>query len=302
MPPRMPRRRFLAITAGAAALAGQPAAASTHRWRGVALGAPASITLDHPEAARLVEAARTEIARLEAIFSLHRPDAALVRLNAAGRMAGPPVELVDLLGLCGAIHAATDGAFDPTIQPLWTLHAESWARGGPPGAQALEACRARIGWRHVRVAPGEIAFARRGMALSLNGIAQGYIADRVATLLAAEGLTEALIETGEIRALGGRPAGGPWRVGLPGDGAIGLRSAAIATSAPLGTVFDPAGRVGHILDPRTGRPGGTWGSVSVIAPRAAVADALSTAFCLMDREAIDRVLAGQDGVSLAALT
>jgi thiamine biosynthesis lipoprotein len=299
----MRRRRFLAITAGAAALAAAlPGTAAPYRWRGIALGAPSSITLDHPEAPRLVAAARAEIARLERIFSLYRTDSALMRLNAAGRLAEPPPELLELLGLCAAIHAATEGMFDPTIQPLWALFATRYAHGAAPDAASIAVARSRVGWKDVRYSTAEVGFARRGMALSLNGIAQGYIGDRISDLLAAEGLTDALIDTGEVRALGGRPDGTPWRVGLAGaPSPMPLRDRALATSAPLGTVFDVAGRIGHVFDPRTGRPGGLWESVTVTAPRAAVADALSTAFCLMDRSMIARALSARPDAQLAAL-
>jgi thiamine biosynthesis lipoprotein len=299
----MHRRRFLAIAAGAAAVAAaRPTDAHPYRWRGIALGADASITLDHPEAPRLVADALAEIARLEAIFSLYRTDSALMRLNAAGHLVGPPQELLELLSLCAAMHAATDGMFDPSIQPLWALFAESYAQGAAPDSESIAEARTRIGWLDVHYSAAEVVFAREGMALSLNGVAQGYICDRVAALLAAEGLTDALIDTGEIRAIGDRPEGGPWRVGLVDSPTVlPLRDRAVATSEPLGTVFDDAGRVGHIFDPRTGRPGGLWQRATVTAPHAAVADALSTAFCLMDRNMIARALAAHPGAQLAAL-
>lgn len=302
--PGMNRRRFLSIAAGGAAVAAiRPAAATPHHWRGIALGADASITLDHPEAPRLVAEARAEIARLEAIFSLYRADSALMRLNSAGRLAEPPPELLELLGLCAAMHAATEGMFDPTIQPLWTLFAERYANGTIPDAASIAAARARVGWRDVRFSTAEVGFAREGMALSLNGIAQGYICDRVVALFGAEGLNDALVDTGEIRALGNRPEGGPWRVGLVNaPEVLPLRDRAVATSAPLATVFDAAGQVGHIFDIRTGRPGGVCESVTVTAPHAAVADALSTAFCLMDKAMIARTLAVRPDAQLAALT
>ena len=107
------------------------------------------------------------------------------------------------------------------------------------------------------------------------------MADRVAALLEAEGLSDILIDTGELRALGGQPGGGVWPVRLAQGGEVGLRERALATSAPLGTTFDPEGRCGHILDPRTGQPEpSAWRAVSVTAPQAALADALSTALCL----------------------
>lgn len=310
--PAIDRRRFLSVSAGIAATAALPkawAAAPLHQWRGVALGADASITLAHPDAERLVDRALAEIRRLEGVFSLYRADSALTRLNAAGHLAAPPFELLECLALCGRVHAASGGLFDPTIQPLWRLYAERHAAGGVPDAAALADTLARVGWDGVAFDSGAIRFRRPGMALSLNGVAQGAIADRVAALLAAEGLTDILVNTGEFRALGGDPRGGAWPVRLAEEGrllpdAVPLRDRALASSAPRGTSFDGAGRVGHILDPRTGRPtAAPWRLVSVTAPAAGLADAVSTALCLIDdRAAIDRVLAAFPGARLAYLS
>jgi thiamine biosynthesis lipoprotein len=280
--PAISRRRFIAISAALLAARGAQAVPA-RRWTGVALGARASIMLDHPEADRLVATARDEIARLEAIFSLYRADSSLSRLNHDGALDAPPLELVECLGIAGAVHAATQGAFDPTVQPLWSAYAQAYAAGRAPDGAALAAARARVGWHLVEVTPGRIGFARPGMAITLNGIAQGYIADRVTRILEAEGLTDILVDTGELRATGGMPGGGDWPVLLPVGRRTGLRDRALATSAPLGTVFDAAGRVGHILDPRTGHPAHASGSsVTITAPTAALADALSTALCLLD--------------------
>lgn len=293
------RRRFLTISAaaGATLLTGLPTrAASLHRWQGAALGARASILIDHPEAARITAACRNEIGRLEDIFSLYRTGSALSRLNAQGHLASPPPELLECLSLASAVHAATGGLFDPTIQPLWALYAEQHANGRAPRPEAVQEALTRVGWSGVEVAAEGIRLARPGMALSLNGIAQGYIADRVAALLRAEGLTDILIDTGEHRALGGHPNGGAWQVELE-DGmaarrpVVGLRDRALASSAPKGTVFDAAGTAGHILHPRTGVPATVrWRLLTVSAPGAALADALSTAFCLMTEQEMEVAL------------
>lgn len=300
------RRRMIAITAGAGlATALGPRARAVaptvplHRWTGIALGASASITIAHDDAPRLVALAQAEIERLEAIFSLYRTDSALSRLNAAGHLAAPPFEMLELLSLCDTLHGLTGAAFDPTIQPLWALYARRHAEGASPTAAEIEATRQLIGWGLVDVAPDAVVLKKPGAALSLNGIAQGYIADRVADLLRGQGVSDVLVDMGEIVALGHRPDGRPWNVGLADvadpERATSFRrlsNSAIATSAPLGTVFDRAGAVGHILDPRTGRPGGKWRQVSVIAPQAARADGLSTAFCLMEEVDIQRASAG----------
>ena len=131
---------------------------------------------------------------------------------------------------------------------------------------------------------GRIALAP-GMALTLNGIAQGYIADRVAALLEAEGLGDILIDTGEFRALGGDPRGGDWPVKLGQGGQVNLRSRALATSSPLHHLRcrGPSGPYPRSPDRQAAVP--VWRAVSISAPSAALADALSTAACLMEVKA-----------------
>lgn len=307
------RRRFVAISAAAIGVAAAglsfPAVANPPlaRWHGVALGAEASITLRHPQADRIIAACRAEIARLEGIFSLYDAGSALSRLNADGRLDAPPFELLELLGQCGGLHAATGGLFDPTVQPLWAAYAEAFAGGRAPDADTIGRALERVGWAGVSAETGRIVFLKPGMALTLNGIAQGYVADRVAALLRAEGLTDVLVNTGEMRAIGGHPDGGTWPVSFDDGrgesvGSMELRDAALASSAPLGTAFDAGGRVGHILDPRTGQPAApAWRLVSVTARTAALADGLSTAFCLMPRAGIERTLAQFPDARLAYL-
>lgn len=298
------RRRFLTISAASAVWAGRGHATPVHRWQGAALGARASITLSHPEAARITEAARAEIERLEQIFSLYRRSSALSQLNATGHLDAPPFELLDCLTQAAAAHRATGGLFDPSVQPLWALYARSHSAGRPPAEAEISAAMSYGGWADLRYDAGAITL-RPGMALTLNGIAQGYIADRIARLLRAEGLSDVLIDTGELRALGGHPEGGDWPVTL--DNAerplIGLRGRALASSAPLGTVFDQGGTAGHILDPRTGKPARPiWRLVTVSAGSAAMADALSTAMCLMTRDEINAAAAAVNGVKVEHLS
>ncbi len=276
------RRRFLTILASATILpaVGIPAGAQTRQWRGIALGANAQIVLDHPQADMLLDKALQEITRLEGLFSLHR-DSQLTRLNANGTLPDPAPEMLEILSLASAVNARTNGAFDPSIQPLWALYAESYAAGNTP-TEAEIAATPR-GWKNLRFTPEQVAFGRSGMALTLNGIAQGFIADKVTALLRANGVRDVLVNTGEIVAAGKAPDGNPWpvQIGYGGSRTVPLSNKAIATSAPLGTTFDQGGHVGHIIDPRTGKPAATRDRVSVIANSAALADALSTAFCLM---------------------
>ncbi len=281
------RRRFIAISAALApsmALAQQPA---LHVETGIALGAKVTLRLDHPDAPRLAALAMAEIRRLEQVFSLYLPDSDLVRLNREGKLPEPPFELLECLAIAGSVHAASEGRFDPTVQPLWQAEALAREAGRPLSDTDRAKVGALIGWTLVRLEPEAITL-NPGMALTLNGIAQGYIADRVAAMLAGHGLTRALIDTGEMVAL----PEGDWPVQLEAGGSLTLRNRALATSAPLGMTFGGDGVTSHILDPRRARPVlSPWRVVSISAPSAALADALSTAACLTeDRETMERIV------------
>lgn len=293
------RRRILTIAAACAASTVLPLknrAQGLTQWRGVALGADASITLaDHPRSDAIIADALAEISRLESVFSLHHANSALVRLNREGRLDAPAFELLECLSLAGAVHDATDGYFDPTIQPLWSMNAERYGAGSVYDAGREERARARTGWTGVSFDASSIQMAQ-GMQLTLNGIAQGYIADRVAGLLRSQGLSNILINTGEFHANGSQPDGQPWPISLD-DGdqvhhdVVALENRALASSAPRGITFDAAGQVSHIIDPKSGQPAHSpWTLISVSAPRAGLADALSTAFCLMNVDQINACL------------
>lgn len=275
---KLNRRRFLSISA-AMAMAGTGLRAGTVSgltvWRGVALGAGAQIALSHPDADAILMRARAEIARLEEVFSLYSATSSLSTLNRLGILNAPPFELLECLSIAGAVNHATKGRFDPTVQPLWAAYALAATEGrAPVGLAALP-----IGWKNLRY-DAEAVVLDQGMALTLNGIAQGYIADRLALLLRAEGLQDVLINTGEINGLGHAPSRSGWPVATPA-GEVMLTNRAIATSSPGGTLLDASGKIGHILDPISRQPAAqVWQSVSISAPTAALADALSTAACL----------------------
>ncbi len=285
------RRRFLSILAGSAILPslGTSASADVASWKGVVLGANARIILDHPQADRLISMALAEINRLENIFSLHRTGSQLSALNRDGQLTDPAFEMVELLSLSSRIHRRTNGAFDPGVQPLWALYAEQVSAGSRPTQQQIDKTLQTTGWQHLRFDTAEIRFARTGMALTLNGIAQGYIADKVTALLRRNGVENVMVNTGEIMGAGQAPDGRDWQVHLGNAKGkqIRLNNRAVATSAPLGTSFDQNGKIGHIIDPRTGLPGAKHAQVSVVARTAAEADGLSTAFCLMTTAEID---------------
>nr|CAD6405624.1 FAD:protein FMN transferase [Rhizobium sp. Q54] len=315
------RRRAICILAAAGGLTLLPwsraaaAAPSPVVWNGQALGAPASLVLHHPDrrqAEKLITRMVAEVARLETIFSLYREDSALNELNRLGALAMPPAELVAVLDASRTVWEATGGLFDPSVQPLWSLYARHFGEpgadpSGPPEAEA-EKARRLVGLRNIHANRDRIAFARSGMALTLNGIAQGYITDRIVALLRDAGVTSSLVDMGETRAIGNRADGSPWSIGLAEtqsddiDTVIPIVDKAVATSSLMGFRFDAAGRFGHILHPMRGRVEPRYRRLTVIATEATRADAYSTAMTLMSPEEIRTAVARQPGLSVDLVT
>jgi FAD:protein FMN transferase len=309
MPRRISRRRFVRIAAAAAGIgllpSGSPAraAAAMVTWHGTMLGAVATMEIHHDdrgEAERLISAACAEARRLERLFSLYLRDSALVELNRTGILVDPATEMIDLLSAAQRHAELTGGLFDPTVQPLWELYVDHFSHenadpAGPMPA-AIAAALARVDWRRLSVRPDRIAMPR-GMAVTLNGIAQGYVTDKIVELLRAHGIVNSLVDMGETRAIGPRPDGQPWDVGIADPDVAGRVAAvlpvvdrAVSTSGGYGFRFDAAGRFNHLFDPRTGGCAGLYRSVTTVSRTATAADALSTAFSLMPEERIRSLL------------
>lgn len=312
------RRRVIGITAAAAGLSllpfGRESMAEAHAvtWRGQALGAPASLLIHHHDRARalgLIENVAAEVRRLERIFSLYRDDSDLVALNRRNAIAAPPPELVEILQTCRSFWELSGGAFDPTVQPLWTVYQRHFSDLGAdpvgPSPRLLRDTLDQVGFGKVLFSRDRIEFLRPGVALTLNGIAQGYITDRIVEMLRAGGINCCLVDMGESRAVGLRPDGREWRVGIadpkqPGRhlAVLDVVDRAVATSSPYGFRFDRDGRFNHLVDPRSGQSSHRYESVTVVASEAVTADALSTAFSLMDVDAIAGVVKALEKVEV----
>ncbi|WP_371260926.1 FAD:protein FMN transferase [Bradyrhizobium sp. Cp5.3] len=307
--PMLSRRRFINISAASAGLALAPLGravasdADVAVWHGTMLGATATLKIHHQardEAERLIAAACSEARRLERLFSLYLPDSALVELNRTGILVDPAPELVDLLSDSRRYAELTDGMFDPTVQPLWTLYVEHFSSAGadpsgPPQA-AVKAALGHVDYRRMSIRRDRIVLPK-GAELTLNGIAQGYVTDKVVDLLRSQGIAQSLVDMGETRTIGSRPDGSPWEVGIadpehPGRIETTLRivDRAVSTSGGYGFRFDPTGRFNHLFDPTNGGCASLYRSVTTVASSATAADALSTAFSLMPEAQIRSLL------------
>lgn len=308
------RRRALTIVAAGVIGAllpkrGRTAAPRLFEWTGVAMGAPASIRLYHPNrrtAESAIAESVAEIERLENEFSLYRVDSALSRLNRHGRLEAPSHDMRRLLSLSRHFGDITHGVFDVTVQPLWNLYAHHFLRHADdttgPAPEAIAEVLRLVDYHQIDVT-AETVRLLPGMAVTLNGIAQGYVTDRVAELLRRRGWSNVLVNLGEMRALDGHPDNRPWQIAIRhsngGSGPIlPLVNAALATSAPTGTTLDRAGRFGHLFNPHQGWHAPLHQSLTVVAKDATTADALSTALALMPPENIPALArrAGLDAV------
>jgi thiamine biosynthesis lipoprotein len=250
-----------------------------------------------PDALAAAEAALDEIDRLESQLTVYRDTSEVSRLNRAAPYAAIPVEegLFHLLQTSARLNAETEGAFDPTAGAL--IKAWGFYRGPrrvPSDAERAAALE-RVGMRHVALDPERrsVRYLRHGLEINLGSIGKGYALDRAAGILRERwNLPQALLHGGHssVYAIGHEPGDERgWAVGLghpwePGRriALLRLRDRALGTSAATFRHLEHEGRkLGHVLDPRTGWPAEGIALASAVAPTAAEADALATAFYIL---------------------
>jgi len=319
-------RRVLVVALLAAALAGgwyyyQQSRQETevHQRSGLVMGTFVSLRATGAAAPAALTGSLAELERLEAIFSYSLPDSEVSRLNAAAGRGPVDVgpEMVTVLLEAQRIAELSGGAFDVTIAPVvdaWGFRPEVTEQRVPEPGE-LSAALALVDYRLLRVdaAAGQAELLREGMAVDLGAIAKGYAIDRVVGILQAAGITSALVDVGgNIHALGLRPTGQAWRVGLqhPRDsqqllGVLSLTDRNIATSGDYQRFFELDGqRYHHIIDPGTGHPAQAATMVAIVADTGMEADAVSTAafvlgaqegLALVRRMGLEAVLYTNDG-------
>lgn len=315
----------LAVAAGWALRRGPEAvesASSRAESLGFSMGTVVRVSAQGNRAEEQVAKVMAELDRLTPLFDRFRPYGDIAALNAAGGdwVVVTP-EVLELLEEALRLAELSGGAFDPTIAPLVDL----WGfvevdEGGssptpiagvePPDPVELAEALTAVDYRGVEIdrEAGRVRLVIPGQALDLGAVAKGYGADRAAALLRQHSIMRGLIDLGgDVYALGARPDGSPWRLGIrhprePGKiiGIVHVSDAAVATSGDYERYFEHEGvRYSHILDPKTGWPAQGLASVTVVAPSGVWADALSTAAFVLGKEegmALIESLPGVDGV------
>ena len=245
----------------------------------------------------LLDAAGDRVKELEALWSVTDPDSEIYTLNRNGSAAlsGDTAGL-----LAGALELCerTGGALDITIYPVVRLWGFTTGEYAVPEAEAIEELLTRVD--HTQVALDETAWAAglpAGVEVDLGSVAKGYTGDVLSGLLKAQGVESALLNLGgNIQAVGARPDGSPWRIGVrdPEDaagyiGVVEVIDRAVVTSGGYERYFERDGvRYWHIIDPATGAPARSGlQSVTIIGESGLLCDALSTALFVMG---LDRAL------------
>lgn len=245
---------------------------------GIVFGTTVSMTVLHENetvARAALSSAFTALREVDTLMSVYRTDSQVGRLNHVGWLSQPDPRLVKVLETAQYLARQTDGAFDVTVQPLW--HA---ANAQQPVLQALS----RVDWRKLDVSDRELRLRETGMAITLNGIAQGYGADQAIAALKRHGIRHALLDTGELASLGTNEAGNPWSLAVRDPRnenrfaqVMAADGRCLASSGDYATRFTDDFSQHHIVDPHTGASPTELAAVSVLGPSGLLADGVSTA-------------------------
>jgi thiamine biosynthesis lipoprotein len=250
---------------------------------------------------------------IEQQLTIYRADSEVLRINRQAAEQPIKVEsrLFALLQMAATLHQQTGGVLDITSGPL----SDAWGflrrQCRLPSDEEIAAALNNVGMDKVILNEAEqtVAFRQPGVSLHLNCIGKGYALDRVAALLDADSASDYLLHSGRSSVLARGTCPGSdrpgWTIGLPhplrpGErlGEFNLVDEALGTSGSATQSFEHEDqRYGHLLDLRTGRPVTGIFTATAIAPSAAEADALSTAFYVMGLEEVGRFCAARPDVA-----
>ena len=256
-----------------------------------------------------VDEAVSLIHALEARLSVTAEDSDIARLNRSGggeAAADTMALLKRALELC----KLTGGALDVTVYPLVRAWGFTTGEYRVPEDALLAELITKVDYAAVQL-DGRTVRLPEGALLDLGAVAKGWAADRITELWRGAGVKSGLINLGgNVQALGGKPDGSAWRVGIRDPfsedilGAVSVRDAAVVTSGGYQRYFEQDGvRYCHIIDPETGRPADSGlASVTVIGAEGVLCDGLSTALYVMGREEAVRLWRENEGFDLVLVT
>ncbi|MEZ0540182.1 FAD:protein FMN transferase [Fibrella arboris] len=244
-----------------------------------------------------IDAAIAEVGRIEALLTTFSPDSQTNQINAQAGIAPVEVdqEVFALIGRSLKLSALTQGAFDITYgsidKRLWNFDTTMTAL--PDRETARQSVRL-INYRNVLLneADNSVFLREKGMRIGFGGIGKGYAAERARYVMARLGVTSGVVNAaGDLTAWGTQPNGEPWTIGIADPttrqtafSRLSISGFAVATSGDYEKYVLIGGkRYSHTIDPRTGYPVTGLKSVTILAPSAELADALTTPVMVMGR-------------------
>lgn len=242
-----------------------------------------AIHADRELAMQGIQNAFAAIEKVESVMSLYRPESQISKLNKTGFLKNPSPQFVETLRLAQSLSEKSNGAFDISVQPLWTLFQTHTKMGTLPTKREIAATKQQVNWRDIQIHHNDIRFKSDKTQITLNGMAQGFATDQAQRALSAVGIEHALIDCGELSSLGQNKRGESWQVGVQHPrqpdafaALAQLNNRCLATSGDYETHFSADYQQHHIFSPKTGHSPTELASVTVAGPSAQLADALST--------------------------
>lgn len=252
------------------------------------------VGIEHPDA--LIQLAVAEVRRIETKFSRYLDNSMVGQINAQAGLNWVTCdeETIGLLDYANTLHAHSNGLFDITsgvLRRVW-----DFGKNKIPTQEELKKILALIGWSKFERQGSKVRLKKAGMQIDLGGFGKEYAVDRVATIFLENGVSSALINFGgDVRALGTKPDGQPWQIGIQDPrqldqcfATLSLSQGALATSGDYERFFEiDEKRYCHILNPKTGMPVSYWRSVTVLAPLTSAAGATTTIAMLLQEQGLN---------------
>ena len=254
------------------------------------LGTDAQITIfcDSKEKGEIVlDKCFNEAKKLESMFSLYKNDSVISQLNENGEIHNYPNQFRELIEIALRFSKISNGAFDITVQPLWKLYEDFYTNNDNANKvikdSEIKNALKKVNYKNISIENKNIFFKDENMSITLNGIAQGYITDKLTEILSDFGISKTLVNMGEYRALGSKNNGEGWKIGIVNPDQtwriskiLPLQNMSVATSGGYGHYFDRNFKTHHIFNPKSGKNDNFYKSVTVKAKTATIADGLST--------------------------
>lgn len=246
------------------------------------------------DAEAAVLAAEDKIRELEALWSVTDENSDIYAVNhSAGQTVTIDQKTAELVSFALDMAEKTNGVLEPTIYPVLTAWGFTTGENRIPTEIELAGLLDKVGYEKVKLNENQIQ-TEPGSMIDMGAVGKGYAGDEAAQVLRERGITAALLDIGgNIQAIGTKPDGSDWRVGLKDPfsgnvlGIFQISDMAVVTSGNYERFFvgDDGKTYGHIVDPATGRPVENGiASVSIIASEGKLCDALSTALFVMGLE------------------